>query len=237
MKVQQPWIHKIAWATVQGHHKNKKAHEDRIHNHRRERKLLLKEPPKAWKVTVKNSDRSSCKSRCNAKSQQWSWSHQAASCLARIPWLRRNFPTLFQSGSRLQRPSPSSSLDEPTVHRKNCLVQPHENMPAHECPVFPPRRLLLAKNNKLPGTAAGTAAGTGSRQHPAFTNAMAQRVRHEYEHCDVCVNRSDRWQYARWLFSGWQWLTSDSATTSQQSTRWDRQHCQSSSSTISETCP
>ena len=30
-KIQQPWIHKIAWATVQGHHKNEKAHEDRVH--------------------------------------------------------------------------------------------------------------------------------------------------------------------------------------------------------------
>ena len=25
------WIHKIAWATVQGHHKNEKAHEDKVH--------------------------------------------------------------------------------------------------------------------------------------------------------------------------------------------------------------
>ena len=40
-------------------------------------------------------------------------------------------------------------------------------------PVFSLRPPLQRK--KLPGTAAGTAAGTGSRQHPASTNAMAQR--------------------------------------------------------------
>ena len=42
MKIQQPWIHKIAWATAQCHHKNKKAHEDRIHNNKKERRLLQK---------------------------------------------------------------------------------------------------------------------------------------------------------------------------------------------------
>ena len=33
---------KIAWATAQGHHKNEKAHEDRIHKNKRERRLLQK---------------------------------------------------------------------------------------------------------------------------------------------------------------------------------------------------
>ena len=32
MKVQQPWIHRIAWATVQGHIKNEKTHEEVVHN-------------------------------------------------------------------------------------------------------------------------------------------------------------------------------------------------------------
>ena len=41
MKIQQPWIYRIAWATVQGHNKNEKAHEDRIHNNKKERRLLL----------------------------------------------------------------------------------------------------------------------------------------------------------------------------------------------------
>ena len=48
IKVQQPRIHKIAWATVQGHIKNEKSHEevvhnnsDRIHHSKEERKLLL----------------------------------------------------------------------------------------------------------------------------------------------------------------------------------------------------
>ena len=40
MKIQQLWINNIAWATVQGHHKNKKAHGERVHKDRRERKLL-----------------------------------------------------------------------------------------------------------------------------------------------------------------------------------------------------
>ena len=34
MKTQQPWIHKTAWATAQGHLKNEKAHEDRVHNNK-----------------------------------------------------------------------------------------------------------------------------------------------------------------------------------------------------------
>ena len=60
MKIQQPWIHKIAWATVDSHHKNKKAHEAKVHKNRREGKLLLKsnrgEPPKAKKHKSIDSD-------------------------------------------------------------------------------------------------------------------------------------------------------------------------------------
>ena len=51
MKVQQPWIHRIAWATAQGHHKNKNSHEDRNHNNKKGKKTVAEEqpsePPKA----------------------------------------------------------------------------------------------------------------------------------------------------------------------------------------------
>ena len=46
----------------------------------------------ASKVRVMSCVRSRCRSRCNVKSQQWSWSYQAALCSARMPWPRRNFP-------------------------------------------------------------------------------------------------------------------------------------------------
>ena len=60
MKVQQPWIHKIACATVQGHHKNMKAHEDRIHNNKNGKKTVAdkepSDPPKAKKHKSIDSD-------------------------------------------------------------------------------------------------------------------------------------------------------------------------------------
>ena len=45
MEVQQPWIPKIVWVTVQVHHMNKKAHGDRIHHSKEERKALLSSNP------------------------------------------------------------------------------------------------------------------------------------------------------------------------------------------------
>ena len=54
----------------------------------------------------------------------------------------------------------------------------------------------------------------------------SQRVRHEYEYCDVCVNRSDD-NMLDVCFQESQ-LTSDPTTTPQQCEKGDRQHCQSS---------
>ena len=41
-KIQQPWIHRIVWVIIQCQHKIKKTHGDRVHKHRRERKILQK---------------------------------------------------------------------------------------------------------------------------------------------------------------------------------------------------
>ena len=62
------------------------------------------------------------------------------------------FPSSLRPGSDGEDPEPVSSLPPPL-----------------------PRPDLLPTKNKLPGTTAGTAAGTGNREHPDPTNAMAQR--------------------------------------------------------------
>ena len=54
----------------------------------------------------------------------------------------------------------------------------------------------------------------------------ARSVRHEYEYCDVCVNRSDD-NMLDVCFQDSQ-LTSDPTTTPQQCNKGDRQRCQSS---------
>ena len=41
-KIQHTWIQKIMWATIQGHHKIKKTHGDRVHKNKREGKPLQK---------------------------------------------------------------------------------------------------------------------------------------------------------------------------------------------------
>ena len=55
MKIQQPWIYRIAWATDQGHLKNKKAHGDKIHTNKRERRLLQKSGPVIYEVPKSTS--------------------------------------------------------------------------------------------------------------------------------------------------------------------------------------
>ena len=42
MKIQQPWVHRIMRAIIQGHHKIKKTHGDRVHKNQKERKILQK---------------------------------------------------------------------------------------------------------------------------------------------------------------------------------------------------
>ena len=42
MKIQQPWIHRIGWVIIQSHRKIKKTHGDKVHKHRKERKILPK---------------------------------------------------------------------------------------------------------------------------------------------------------------------------------------------------
>ena len=54
----------------------------------------------------------------------------------------------------------------------------------------------------------------------------AHSVRHEYEYCDVCVNRSDDNMLE--VFFQESQLTSDPTTTPQQCNKGDRQRCQSS---------
>ena len=51
MKVQQPWIHKIAWATVQVHIKNEKTHEEVVHNHGDRIHHSKEERKRCWKAT------------------------------------------------------------------------------------------------------------------------------------------------------------------------------------------
>ena len=43
MKIRQPWwVHRIGWVIIEGHCKFKKIHGERVHKHRRERKILQK---------------------------------------------------------------------------------------------------------------------------------------------------------------------------------------------------
>ena len=45
MKIQKLWIHRIVCVVIQGHHKIKKTHGDRVHKHRKERKIQPKKQP------------------------------------------------------------------------------------------------------------------------------------------------------------------------------------------------
>ena len=69
----------------------------------------------------------------------------------------------------------------------------------------------------------GSARGAGDGPPPQCT---ARGVRHEYEYCDVCVNRSDD-NMLDVCFQDSQ-LTSDPTTTPQQCNKGDPQSCQSS---------
>ena len=147
-------------------------------------------------------------------------------CLRRAGWLREDVDALDSQRRSSQR---SNSENHFPIregwsgwHRRACPVFAH-------C-IATLRDSIAAECQSARAVVAKLFGGLESRK------AQAEGVRHEYEYCDVCVNRSDDTMLDD-NFSGFatthQW-SHDHSTTVRQG---GRQLCQSSWSTLSETCP